>query len=92
MGGRLCYFLERRVASYMYTAHSRYVSLYVMPQHGLPSPPDALMTLAQPRATVHAVQGYTQVIWLQTDLLYALVSDLPKEQLFEMVRQMVPTG
>ncbi len=89
VGGRLCYFLERRVASYMYSADGHYVSLYVMPHEGLQQPSDAVRRLRQPQATVHEVQGYTHVIWSHTGLLYSLVSDLPQGQIFAMARQMM---
>ena len=77
------------MASYMYSAHGHYVSLYVMPHEGLQQPSDAVRRLRQPQATVHEVQGYTHVIWSHTGLLYSLVSDLPHGQIFAMARQMM---
>jgi anti-sigma factor (TIGR02949 family) len=90
-GGRLCYFLGRRVASFMYTADGHYLSLYIMPRQGLPRPrPDVL--LAQHRAAFHEMQGYTHVLWSQRDLLYSLVSDVPHTQLLEMAWRVVQEG
>jgi anti-sigma factor RsiW len=90
-GGRLCYFLGRRVASFMYTADGHYLSLYIMPRQGLPRPrPDVL--LAQHRAAFHEMQGYTHVLWSQRDLLYSLVSDVPHTQLLEMAWRVAQEG
>ena len=41
-GGRLCFFLDRRIAAYMYVADGRAVSLYVMREAGLGTPSDGL--------------------------------------------------
>lgn len=86
VGGRLCYFLDRRVASFMYTTDGHYLSLYVMPRRGL-SPPQDGVARTTPRATVHEVQGYTHIIWSHMALLYSLVSDLPTARLLEMTRR-----
>jgi anti-sigma factor RsiW len=86
VGGRLCHFLNRRVAAFMYIANEHYLSLYVMPRHGLPLPAGTVTVLTQPPAGVHTVQGYTHILWWQADLLYSLVSDLPPPQLVDMAR------
>ncbi|MDH3601056.1 MAG: zf-HC2 domain-containing protein [Candidatus Tectomicrobia bacterium] len=90
VGGRLCHFLDRRVAAFMYSADGRYISLYVMPRQGLALPPNSGEVLEPLRATIHEVQGYTHILWSRTDLLYSLVSDLPREQLADMARAMMP--
>ena len=92
VGGRLCHFLDRRVAAFMYRADGRYISLYVMPRQGLDLPPSSGEVLQPMRATVHDVKGYTHILWSRTDLLYSLVSDLPREQLADMARAMMPVG
>lgn len=92
VGGRLCYFLDRRVASFMYTDDGRYLSLYVMSRQGLPPLPQERVEVAHPQARVYAIRGYTHVIWFHTDLLYSLVSDLPQARLLELVRGLVPAG
>ncbi len=92
VGGRLCHFLDRRVASYMYDADGHYLSLYVMPRQGLSPPAGADVALESLRATLHEVHGYTHIIWSRMDLLYSLVSDLPREQLVDMARAVVREG
>jgi anti-sigma factor RsiW len=92
VGGRLCYFLDRRVASFMYTTAGRYLSLYVMPRQGLRSPSGDGVPLPRTPARVYEVQGYTHILWWHTDLLYSLVSDLPQAQLFELAQGLVAAG
>lgn len=86
VGGRLCYFLNRRVASFMYMTQGRYLSLYVMPRQGLRFPPDDGVPLPRSQARVYEVKGYTHILWLYTDLLYSLVSDVPQAQLIELMQ------
>lgn len=92
VGGRLCYFLDRRVASFMYTVDGHYLSLYVMLRQGLPFPPWDSVRRAGHEARTCAVQGYTQIIWSHTDLLYSLVSDLPQATLLELARGLAELG
>jgi anti-sigma factor RsiW len=92
VGGRLCYFLDRRVASFMYSVDGHHLSLYVMPSHGLPSPSRDSGRHAGHTARTYAVQGYTQIIWSHTDLLYSLVSDLPPAALLELARGLAEAG
>ncbi|PON15344.1 hypothetical protein C2W62_24315 [Candidatus Entotheonella serta] len=90
VGGRLCHFLNRRVASYMYQTDGRYVSLYVMSRQGLEPPPGKPLLLEPVQATLHEVKGYTHILWSQTDLLYSLVSDLPPDQLVDLAKTLAP--
>jgi anti-sigma factor RsiW len=92
VGGRLCSFLDRRVAAFMYTVDGHYLSLYVMPRHGLPALPRASVRRAGHAARTYTVQGYTQIIWSHTDLLYALVSDLPSATLLALARGLAEAG
>ena len=88
----MCYFLDRRVASFMYTVDGHYVSLYVMPRHGLPALPRDSARGAGHATRMYTVQGYTQIIWSHTDLLYALVSDLPSATLGALARGLAEAG
>lgn len=90
VGGRLCYFLERRVASFMYIADGHYVSLYVMPGHDLPSPGHG--TLSLPPMQAYTIRGYRHALWLRTDLLYSLVSDVSEEQLRDFLQRLGQAG
>lgn len=92
VGGRLCHLLDRRVAVFMYTADEHYFSLYVIPRHGLPLLAGTVTVLERPPAGVHAVQGYTHILWSQADLLYSLVSELPQPRLVDMARAVAQAG
>lgn len=91
-GGRLCHFLNRRVASFMYRTDGRYVSVYVMPREGLTLPDGEGIDLHRAQATVHEVQGYTHLVWSQTDLLYSFVSDLPQDRIVPMAKAIAQAG
>lgn len=92
VGGRLCHFFNRRVASFMYRTDGRYVSVFVMPREGLTLPVGEEIDLHRARATVHEVQGYTHVIWVQTDLLYSFVSDLPQDRIMSLAKAIAQAG
>lgn len=92
VGGRLCHFLNRRVAAFMYAAEGHYLSLYVMPRRGLSLPERDRLSLDELSATLHEVQGYTHILWSRTDLIYSLVSDLPQTQLMTLARAVVQEG
>lgn len=84
VGGRLCYFLERRVASFMYRHEGRYLSLFVMEEEGLPQPAGERVLFAGHEAVLRDLEGFTHMIWRRSDLLYSLVSDLPRERLIRI--------
>ncbi len=92
VGGRLCHFFGRRVAAYMYDAHGYDVSLYVMSRQNLVLPPGKPLGLEPIQATVYELKGYTHILWFQIDLLYSLVSDLPRDQLADMAKTLALTG
>ena len=83
VGGRLCYILQRRVASIMYTVDGRPMSLYVMADDGLTLPASEP---AGDGVRVVRDDGYTNALWSQAGLVYALVSQLPREDAAAMAR------
>ena len=92
VGGRLCHFLDRRVAAFMYRSEGHYLAVNVMPRDGLILPTHGDGALETPSGTIHDVKGYTHIIWSRSDLLYSLVSDLPQNQLTEMAKAMGVAG
>ena len=92
VGGRLCHFLDRRVASFMYESEGRYISVYVMPHKGLTVPAGQGVDLHRAQAMRHEIQGYTNLMWSNMDLLYAVVSDLPQGRLQEVAREIAQAG
>lgn len=82
-GGRLCYFLDRRVASFMYMLDGQSLSLYVMSAVDLPVPP-------RTDAEVVHDDEYTAVLWSQGDLAYVLVSRLTGDRALQLLRGLAP--
>ena len=80
LGGRLCYFFDRRVASYMYRVSGHLVSLYVMRGDGL----DLSRTATERKRAVLHARGFIDVVWTKGDFLFSLVSDLPEDTLLQI--------
>lgn len=90
IGGRLCYFFERRIASYMYKADDHLVSLYVMSDQGIELPSSGGgVTIGERRAAVREADGFAHVLWPEGQLYYSLVSDQPASRLMLLARAMV---
>ena len=92
IGGRLCYILDRRAASYMYRVDGRFVSLYVMDGVGLNRPIDAAREFAGRRLVVRRLQGYTHVLWASGQHHLSLVADLPAVRLLDIARRLIVEG
>ncbi len=83
--GRLAYFLERRVAAYLYEADDRPLTLYVMASHGLPETgADGVVSAPLEDRMPERLYGYRQVIWTAGPLFYSLTADLPQGWLVEI--------
>ena len=90
VGGRLCYFLDRRIASYMYRSDdASLISLYVMQRRGVDRLEGELLALAGRQAALGEVKGFTNVIWFDNGLAYVLVSSLPEHRLLSIGETMV---
>ena len=76
-GGRLCSFLNRRLAFFQYERGSSDLALYVMEADGLEIPQRGLYK------TSTTDEGLTAVTWARDDLVYVIVSDLPPGELAE---------
>jgi anti-sigma factor RsiW len=89
IGGRLCYFFERRIASYMYKADSHLVSLYIMSDQDIEPPSSSSgMTLGDRPVAAREADGFAHVLWREGQLYYSLVSDQPASRLIVVARAM----
>jgi len=83
-GGRLCAFLNRRSAAFMYHMGNKAVSLYVMTETGLDT------TLAHVpnnnELAVFSTRGLTNLIWRSEGLLYVVVADFPEDEAIRFAR------
>ncbi len=83
-GARLCAFLNRRSAAFMYHMEGNLASVYVMPETGL----DAILKLV-PRNNERVVflsRGLTNVVWRNDGLLYVVVADFPEKEAIRFAR------
>ncbi|WP_282610007.1 anti-sigma factor [Pelagibius sp. Alg239-R121] len=85
VGSRLCYFLNRRLSALMYERSGDRVSLYVMTGEGLEIPEGTWEPLASQVISSSEVKGYSNLIWQSGDLVYALVSDQPKNEMLRFI-------
>jgi len=92
IGGRLCGFLQRRIAAYLYRADDQLVALYVMPADGLALPAGATVTLAGRAALIRELRGFASVFWQEGDLAYVLVSGLPQTRLIGIADALAGAG
>ncbi len=73
-GGRLCSFLNRRLAFLHYKKGPGSLSLYVMKATGLKIPEHGQFK------SVNSANGLTTVTWRQSDLAFVVVSNLPSQE------------
>lgn len=85
IGSRLCYFLNRRLSALMYERTGARVSLYVMTGEDLKIPAGIWEPVASREIASFAVESYRNLIWQEGDLVYALVSDQPKDDMLRFV-------
>ena len=76
IGGRLCLFAGRRVASYMYRVQRRLLSIYVMTADGL-NPIGGTRIEREGRTLGITREGhFTQASWSEDGLIYSAVGEL----------------
>jgi anti-sigma factor RsiW len=81
IGGRLCLFAGRRVASYMYRVHGRLLSIYIMTADGLHSAGREQVEHAGRTITLTQERHLSQASWAENDLVYAVVGDMSAQAL-----------
>ncbi len=84
LGGRLCTLADRRAALWLYSLGDRRVSLFQMPAQGLPLGSFRPMTRGGRRYLCGHRKGVSVLAWTGRDLLFALVSDLPEDELLRL--------
>jgi anti-sigma factor RsiW len=76
VGGRLCLFAGRRVASYMYRVRGRLLSVYVMTATGLSLSGRVSMEYLGRRLAITREGDITQASWAKDGLIYSVVGEL----------------
>jgi anti-sigma factor RsiW len=87
VGGRLCFFLDRRLSALMYQQGDRLLSLYIMPSDGLTLPMGTLSTTTGSAISDYQVKGYHNLVWQEETLVYSLVSNLPKIEIARFITE-----
>jgi anti-sigma factor RsiW len=88
IGGRLCLFAGRRVASYMYRVHGRLVSIYIMTAAGL-SPRGGIDIERVGRTVAVMREGrLAQASWMKDGLIYSVVGELSQTGLLAALDEM----
>ena len=86
IGGRLCTLADRRAALSFYEHGGRRVSLYQVHAEGLPLAALRPMTVEGRRYLCAHRKGVSVLAWTDRDVLYALVSDLPENDMLRLAR------
>jgi len=86
LGGRLCTLADRRAALWLYQSGDRRVSLFQMAAQGLPLGSFRRMTVSGRLYLCSHRKGVSVLAWTSRDVLYALVSDLPEDDLLRLAR------
>jgi anti-sigma factor RsiW len=81
IGGRLCLFAGRRVASYMYRVRGHLLSIYVMTADGLTPTGSRRVERDGRTLTVIREGQLSQASWKENDLLYSVVGELSEPAL-----------
>ena len=85
-GGRLCWLLDRRLASLSFEGGEDSLALYIMPSDGLALPESGRAAGGLRDASVHHRDRFTNVIWREGDLVLGLVGEAPPERVEEIAR------
>lgn len=83
-GGAIAYFVDRKAAAYIYKRRLHVITLFVYRADGLPWPTalgSASVSLGRVQAIERTTRGFHVLLWRESDLGYALVSDLDPREL-----------
>lgn len=89
LGGRLCWLLDRRLASFAYGGDNHSLALYVMMAYNIPLADSRFDPALGVSLLFHEFDNLWTVIWRSGSLVYAVVSDLPQEDLSTFIADLV---
>ncbi len=81
IGGRLCWLLERRLSAFSYQRGDQSLALYVMTAHDIALPNSTYDPELGISLSIHEVDGLRTMIWRRGELVYTVVSDIPKKDM-----------
>lgn len=80
-GGRLCWFLDRRLGAFTYERGREMISLYVMSDHELTLPEATFEPRLNISLSSHRHENLNNLVWHADGLVYTIVSDLTKSDM-----------
>ncbi|MEM7426196.1 MAG: hypothetical protein AAF441_08870 [Pseudomonadota bacterium] len=89
IGGRLCWLLERRLASLSYEAPEGSMVLYIMNGDGIAVPEGQEDPSIGRSVSWHRSSGNTSLVWRSGELLYVMVSQLELRRLMSVARELL---
>ncbi len=89
VGGRLCWLLERRLASLSYESEDGSMVLYIMNADGISVPEGQDDKSIGQNLSWHRSAGNTSLVWRSGELLYVMVSQLEVRRLMSVARTLV---
>jgi anti-sigma factor RsiW len=92
VGGRLCMFSGRRVASYMYRVHGRLLSIYIMSADGLSATGSHWVEHGGRTLALTQEGRLSQASWTENGLIYSVVGELTQDGLLSALDQVQPSG
>lgn len=81
VGGRLCWLLERRLGAFAYQRGEQSLALYVMTAHDIALPSSTYDPELGISLSTHEVDGMRTMIWRMGEIVYTVVSDIPKQDM-----------
>ncbi len=89
VGARLCWLLERRLASLSYEDPKGSMVLYIMKGEGIGIPDGEDDPSIGKNVSWHRSSGNTSLVWRSGELLYVMVSQLELRRLMSVARKLV---
>ena len=89
VGGRLCWLLERRLASLSYESQDGSMVLYIMNADGIAVPEGRNEQALGTNVSWHRSDGHTSLVWRADALLYVMVSQFEVRRLMAEARALV---
>ncbi|MEM8645220.1 MAG: hypothetical protein AAGF86_02645 [Pseudomonadota bacterium] len=89
VGGRLCWLLERRLASLSYESQDGSMVLYIMNADGIAVPEGRSEPALGENVSWHRSDNHTSLVWRSDALLYVMVSQFEVRRLMAEARALV---
>ena len=90
-GGRLCWLLDRRLASLSFETGEEALALYIMRSEGTELAKESAAGSVAPASSIHRQGRFTNVIWRDGDLVLGLVGEAAPERV-EALAQLISQG